>query len=347
MASLLPLSRSLSHQFASRASQLAAIRHSCANSWSRVRFNNNNTVSLLGDLLPNNSTPLLGQLLRRSYATRRGRPKAHTGRASASKRKAAVAQSDGQAAVPEKAPEGSRTTKKPAAEKPGRKPRSKTERRAKSKRGGLTEKQKAANVKKAAGQKLKDLKQRALLHPPKQLPATAFTVLVTESSSKGTASAPRAKMLAAQYRSLGPEEMERLNHIATQNKVKNDTAYKRWLSGYTPAEVKAANAARDLLSKQQRQQGRKNKLRHIQDERIVKLARRPYIFFLMDRFASGDMKHMKVTEVAALVGREWKALSAAEKKPFEDRAAADTARYIEEYTTVNGTPPEFAKKKAT
>lgn len=208
MASLLPLSRSLSHQFASRASQLAAIRHSCANSWSRVRFNNNNTVSLLGDLLPNNSTPLLGQLLRRSYATRRGRPKAHTGRASASKRKAAVAQSDGQAAVPEKAPEGSRTTKKPAAEKPGRKPRSKTERRAKSKRGGLTEKQKAANVKKAAGQKLKDLKQRALLHPPKQLPATAFTVLVTESSSKGTASAPRAKMLAAQYRSLGPEEME-------------------------------------------------------------------------------------------------------------------------------------------
>jgi hypothetical protein len=63
-----------------------------------------------------------------------------------------------------------------------------------------------------------------------------------------------------------------------------------------------------------KKEGSKKTYRHIQDERAVKQPRRAYTFFLMDRFSTGDYKNMKVAEVGSLIGREWRALSAAEKK---------------------------------
>jgi len=86
------------------------------------------------------------------------------------------------------------------------------------------------------------------------------------------------------------------------------------LSEHTPTEIKAANNARNQLKKKAKKEGKKKTYNHIQDERIVKQPRTPYTYFLTDRFASGDMKHMKIGEVGPLIGREWKALSAAEKK---------------------------------
>lgn len=75
------------------------------------------------------------------------------------------------------------------------------------------------------------------------------------------------------------------------------------------------------------------------------------------------MKHMKIGEVGTLIGREWKALSAEQKKvvlsffffcftnrlligiqTYEDRAAKDKLRYNEEFTTVYGTAPLYMKK---
>jgi hypothetical protein len=32
-------------------------------------------------------------------------------------------------------------------------------------------------------------------------------------------------------------------------------------------------------------------------------------------------------------------------QPYEDKAAKDKSRYIEEFTTVYGTPPELTKRK--
>jgi hypothetical protein len=104
------------------------------------------------------------------------------------------------------------------------------------------------------------------------------------------------------------------------------------LSEYTPAEIKAANAARNQLKKQAKLAGSKKVFNHIQDERLVRRPRMPFNYFLTDRFASGDMKHMKLGEVGALVSREWKALSAAEKKVLspltiilQENADPDTA----------------------
>ena len=52
----------------------------------------------------------------------------------------------------------------------------------------------------------------------------------------------------------------------------------------------------------------------IHDDRLVKGMVSSYIFFNTERYASGDFAHMTVSESAKLLGREWKALSAAEKK---------------------------------
>ena len=77
--------------------------------------------------------------------------------------------------------------------------------------------------------------------------------------------------------------------------------------------------------------------------------------FMKERYASGDLKGVgDLKTVTNLLMEEWKALSDSEKKvcsiqpqpllnakiltyafkPYEDAAAADKARYIQEYKTV-------------
>ena len=108
--------------------------------------------------------------------------------------------------------------------------------------------------------------------------------------------------------------VQRLNHVANENKAKNKAAFTKWLGEHSPAEIRAANVARSYLRRQAKKAGSKKVYRHLKDERIVKQARTPYAYFLMERFASGDMKNMKISEVGPLIGREWRALSTEEKK---------------------------------
>ena len=96
--------------------------------------------------------------------------------------------------------------------------------------------------------------------------------------------------------------------------MKNITEFKRWLSSYSPLRIKQANDARNQLRRQAKKAGKKRAYPHIQDDRLVKQARNAYSFFLSDRVASGDMTHMNIGEIGGLVGREWKALSASDKK---------------------------------
>ena len=166
-----------------------------------------------------NASPGLFSALRvRAYATatpvtRAGRPKAHTGRASASKTKAATT-----AAV---TITGARNTtaKKPGPKKPGpkkgaskatpkRKLKAKAKAKPKPKRKVLTEKQKVAREKKLASLKKKQLRETALLNPPKRLPDTAYQVVSIENFTKGTGVAENAKAAAAKYKSLEPEDRE-------------------------------------------------------------------------------------------------------------------------------------------
>lgn len=208
---IFPRSRVISHQLVARASTLGVDRKSCAYSLSRVLFKKNLSSLRHG----NDSVLLLRKPEFRSYATKPGRPKAHTGRVTASKRKPAVARSDAKAGTPKKAStKEAAVPKKRAAPKPKRKSKAgvKAKPKAKPKRKALTEQQKAAKAKKLAGIKKKDLREQALLTAPKQLPSTAYTVLSTSSSSKGMRLAEHSKAMSAQYKSLSPEEMEVYSH---------------------------------------------------------------------------------------------------------------------------------------
>ncbi|KAL2051931.1 hypothetical protein ABVK25_007846 [Lepraria finkii] len=72
----------------------------------------------------------------------------------------------------------------------------------------------------------------------------------------------------------------------------------------------------------------------LQDHRQVKGVTGAYTRFYIDRQASGDFKGLKAKEAARLAGREWKGLSASEKKPYEDAQKQDQARYAQEVKTV-------------
>ena len=107
-----------------------------------------------------------------------------------------------------------------------------------------------------------------------------------------------------------------LNHTANENRAKNEAAYKGWVQTYSPLQIKDANNARNQLLREAKAKKVKSlsHYRPINDDRIVKSRVAAYAFFLKDRYDSGDFTGMTKAETFGLIGREWKALSAAEKK---------------------------------
>lgn len=80
--------------------------------------------------------------------------------------------------------------------------------------------------------------------------------------------------------------------------------------------IRDANIARQQLLRDAKSRNVKNKgsYRPIRDDRAVKQNVPAYSFFTRDRFATGDFKGMAIAETGRLISREWKALSAAERK---------------------------------
>lgn len=309
----MPPTRAVSHQVISRTSSFCTARF--ATGLRRVNpIYSSDDKSATSHRHSANSRSVLSQC--RSYATKTvtatvktpGKPKAHTGRTTTTKRKTTS------------------TTKKPAAKKAKSttKPKSKPKIRAKAKpkpkakprKRELTEKQKAAKAKTLASQKHKTLCATALLTAPKSLPNTAWQVLIT-GSTRGNANAKlgsAAKEASAQYKNLTPEEREQLNHTAVENKAKNESAHKQWLLSFTPKQIKQANSARLALNRQSKSNGGKKSIPRLQDDRLVRSIKSAYTYFNIERNASGDMNGMKIAEIGGLVGKEWNALSASSKK---------------------------------
>src|SRR5690349_14460733 len=108
------------------------------------------------------------------------------------------------------------------------------------------------------------------------------------------------------------------NQVANQNKEKNAHAHSQWLSQFTPQQVHEANSARKQLKKIHLARHPKlkptSKYAPLHDDRLLKRPVTAYVHFTQDRHASGDFKGMAIAESAKLIGREWKALSANEKK---------------------------------
>ncbi|KAL6717837.1 hypothetical protein ACLMJK_003922 [Lecanora helva] len=267
----------------------------------------------------------------RTYATKPvSRPKAHTGRTTAKPRKAPTTSKTKAAKKPAakktspKAKPKAKSTAKPRS-KPKRKAAKKTKAKPKPKRKVLTEAEKNART-------IRDLKATAL-KPPTGVPGSAWQVLLTEKQrdkqSPERGFNERVKSASAEFKGLSPERLEHYNHIANQNKAANQKAYRQWIESHTPAVIHLANVARKNL----RRRGLKGYYL-LQDDRLVKRNNSSFSIFFQQRYSTGDFKGLKASEAAKLASREWKALSASEKKPYEDSAQQDLARYTQEAKTV-------------
>ncbi|TGO39220.1 hypothetical protein BHYA_0058g00310 [Botrytis hyacinthi] len=214
--------------------------------------------------------------------------------------------------------------KKSVAKKPGPKPKKQ-----------LTDSQKLKL-------KLKELKAIAFLkEAPKQIPDTAYSVLFIDLVKKGTPVIDAAKEASEKYKSASTAELERLEQIAKENKAVNSRNYKNWVESHTPTEIRTANYARHHI---RRLTKRSASPRIIKDDRLVKNVTSSLFLFMKERYASGDFASLSIPESSKQIAQEYKSLSPEQRKPFENAAAADHERYIQEYRTVYGEEPKVALK---
>jgi hypothetical protein len=109
--------------------------------------------------------------------------------------------------------------------------------------------------------------------------------------------------------------VQHYNHIANQNKADNEDAYKAWVESHSPDQIRVANLARQQLKRRATSRGIKRPgIPMIKDSRLVKKPRYARQFFVTERFASGDMKGIKVTDGMKTLMNEFASLSLAEKK---------------------------------
>jgi hypothetical protein len=107
------------------------------------------------------------------------------------------------------------------------------------------------------------------------------------------------------------------------------------------------------------------KLPAIKDPRQVKGPMAAFIFFSKERYASGDLKHMKVGEAGQRIAQEWSGLTESEKQVSEKSTTfrlikanseiqkyiqlqeEDRERYVSEYQSVYGEEPSIVKRASS
>lgn len=110
--------------------------------------------------------------------------------------------------------------------------------------------------------------------------------------------------------------------MALQNAKANTDTMKKWIETHTPLEVEVANNARrslNRIAKEPKPAGSRNKLvAHsfylLKDDRRLKRPSQPYINFVAERWASGDMKDVPLKDAAKSLAAEWKQLSDGRKQ---------------------------------
>lgn len=222
------------------------------------------------------------------------------------------------------------TTKKATATKAKKKPaaaakKKTTTRKTKKKAAPVKAKKKAKKVKKVLTdeekQKLavKKLREQALLKDqPSELPAASWSLFVAMGAKGDTNFKDDTKKWmqsrSAQYKALSAADLAALQATAKRNKAANEIALASWIGSKTEEEIRAANRARTRL----RKLGFNSKFRLIDPRHVPKI--QPYTVFFKERWSSGAFSNQVVTEAAKQIGREWKALSDAERENYKAHA---------------------------
>ncbi|KAF2018820.1 hypothetical protein BU24DRAFT_418374 [Aaosphaeria arxii CBS 175.79] len=183
-------------------------------------------------------------------------------------------------------------------------------------------------------QHIRELKKQALRVPFSTRKVSGRLVYTAEVAKGGKVSLKEA---AEQYNNITPAEKEHYNHLANQQTETNRAEYRKWVHSHSPNDIRLANNAR--LALQKKLAGKVKSLSpfaKIEDDRAPKRSAHPFLRFMQERQASGDFKDIKFTDASTLISKEWAALSASEKKPYEDQSAEASARYAREYEQVYG-----------
>ncbi|KAB8289623.1 hypothetical protein EYC80_010537 [Monilinia laxa] len=212
-----------------------------------------------------------------------------------------------------------------AKAKPKPKPKPKPKKKKVAKKVVLTDSQKLRK-------KLKELKVIALVSDePKQKPQNAFRVLFEELTAGSGDVIGSSKLASTQFKSASTAELERLNRISNENKAANLIIYKKWVESHTPENIRLANLARLHI---RRLTNKTATPRIIKDDRAPKNRTLPLAIFVQERFRTGEFAGIKATESVKRISDEYKELTPAQRKTYEDAAAADSERYYREYKTV-------------
>ncbi|KAI5207522.1 hypothetical protein E4T39_01917 [Aureobasidium subglaciale] len=200
------------------------------------------------------------------------------------------------------------------------------------------EKAEISNKAKEVKQKeqVKLLKAQAL-SPPNYTPVNAWITYIQENAAarnNGTRITAIIKELSEEYKAIDSRQKEHYNHLATEHNAKSLREFQEWLNNHTPAQIAEANAARKKLRHKLSSSGRKYS--PIKDHRLVKRPRGVYLTYHSERMASGDFRGIGVPQSAKDIGAEYNALSASEKKKYEQMAAEDMERYKREHLEVYG-----------
>ncbi|CZT48290.1 uncharacterized protein RSE6_08965 [Rhynchosporium secalis] len=199
----------------------------------------------------------------------------------------------------------------------------------------------AAALKKTAN--LKALKAVALQAPDAK-PTKPWLLYVSDmivNREPGQSFGDIIQATANKWKNLSPAELEVYNRRANENKAENAAAYKKWVESHTPDEIRQANLARAAL---RRLKGNKaKKPSNIKDERQPKRALSAQFFFHRERWASGDLKGIRIPDATALLFKEWNELSPAQKQVYKEREVAAKQAYVEEHRAVFKRDPPHTK----
>ncbi|KAF2653909.1 hypothetical protein K491DRAFT_717649 [Lophiostoma macrostomum CBS 122681] len=242
------------------------------------------------------------------------------------------------AAKNEAAPKKKAVAKKPKKKVVAKKAKPKKKAAAKPKTGRprkvLTEEEKEK-------QTIKELKQKALIKSPERPHYRALDILLKESMAGVKSRADGQETLkesVAKYKAFTPAEREHYNHLANEATAAQAKTYRDWVHSHTPDQIRVANNARHQLKI--KLAGKRAKrpayTRPIEDDRYVKQPANAYARFLKERWASGDFKSMTVGTASKLLTDEWKALSAGEKKKYQDAFEVEHKTYVAEFKRTYG-----------
>ncbi|UNI15059.1 hypothetical protein JDV02_001630 [Purpureocillium takamizusanense] len=167
---------------------------------------------------------------------------------------------------------------------------------------------------------IKELKTMALLKGPALLPDSTWTIYSSENvRSDGVSLTDKIKEVAARFSGLSQYEKDRLQSTAQSNQAANKRTRQQWVESYPPEAIYMANLSRRRLA---RKLG-KGRINLIHDDRLPKRAVTAYALFIKSRFRGATASAgsgSTAVDTFRVLSTEWKAMSEADKKPFQDMA---------------------------